>query len=116
MLNNFSSSLNLRLIKSCPVCNQEYRQSMIQVLDESELGFLTYATCSTCGANLLTRFSSLPQGVIGNAILTDLQAEEVLDFADSEALTEDDVLAIQQFISHKELINNIKTFRPESGN
>ncbi|PWB39013.1 MAG: hypothetical protein C3F02_00130 [Parcubacteria group bacterium] len=108
MLNNIPSSLNLRLIRSCPVCNQEYRQSMIQVLDESEMGFLTYATCSTCGANLLTKFSSLPQGVIGNAILTDLRAEEVLEFADREVLTEDDVLYIQQVISKKDLLNSIK--------
>lgn len=108
MLNNLPPSLNLRLIRSCPICNQEYHQSMVQVLEETDMGFLTYATCSSCGASLLTKFSSLPQGVIGNAILTDLQAEEVLDFAERDELTEDDVLSIQQALTHKQLFNQLK--------
>jgi len=108
MINNIPSSLNLRLIRSCPVCNQEYRQAMVQVLDESEYGFLTYATCNACGANLLARFSTLPQGLVGNAILTDLKAEEVMDYALTEDISEDDVIYIQQAISKKDLLNSIK--------
>lgn len=108
MLNNIPSSLNLRLIRSCPICNQEYRQSMVQVLEENDMGFLTYASCASCGANLLTKFSTLPQGLVGNAILTDLKAEEVLDFASGDVISDDEVLYIQQAISKKNLINQIK--------
>ena len=32
MISNPDMSLNLRLIKKCPVCELEYKQSMIQVL------------------------------------------------------------------------------------
>ncbi len=105
-MQNFNLPLNLRLIKKCPVCQHEYKQSMVQVLDESEYGILTYATCVNCGANLLTKFASMPQGVVGNAILTDLKAYEVMDFVNTDELTADEVLAIQQIIYKKELINN----------
>lgn len=108
MMSNMNSPLNLRLIKKCPICNADYQQSMIQVLDESEYGILTYATCNSCGANLLTKFASLPQGVIGNAILTDLTPSEVLEFADGDDVNDDDVLDIQHLLSKKELVNNFK--------
>ncbi|MDD5749603.1 MAG: hypothetical protein PHO91_02335 [Patescibacteria group bacterium] len=108
MLNNFNSSQNLRLIRQCPICNIEYRQNEIQILDESELGALTYASCQSCGANLLTKFAALPQGLIGNAILTDLQPQEVLEFAAGDDLRADDVLSLYQLISKKELISSLK--------
>ncbi len=108
MVENFNSSLNLRLIRKCPVCNTAYQQSMIQVLDESEFGVLTYATCNRCGANLLAKFASLPQGVVGNAILTDLKPQEVMDFASNDSVSDNDVLDIQYMISKKELVSNLK--------
>lgn len=108
MINSLNSSANLRLIKNCPVCSSDYKQSMIQVLDENEYGVLTYATCSNCGGNLLTKFTSLPQGVIGNAILTDLSPAEVLDFATESDISADEVLSIQHLISNKELIKSLK--------
>lgn len=107
MINDYNSSLNLKLIRRCPVCQHGYKQSMIQILDENELGMLTYATCDNCEANLLTRFSSMPHGVVGNAILTDLKPEEVLEYADEIDLTSDDVLEIQQSVNSKDLFKNI---------
>lgn len=106
MLHNLP--LNLRLIRKCPVCSYEYQSSMVQVLDESELGILTYATCSHCGANLLTKFASVPQGVVGNAILTDLKPQEVMDFTVGDDLTADQVLALQEIIKEKNLIKKFK--------
>lgn len=108
MINSLNSPANLKLIKKCPICSSDYKQSMIQVLDENEYGVLTYATCSNCSANLLTKFTSLPQGVIGNAILTDLSPAEVLDFAADSDLSADDVLNIQHLLSKKELIKSLK--------
>lgn len=108
MLNNFHAPMNLRLIKKCPICSSDYKQSMVQVLDENEYGVLTYATCHSCSSNLLTKFSTLPQGVIGNAILTDLSPEEVLDFATEDELAADDILDIQALLSKQELIKNLK--------
>ena len=105
---NSNSPLNIKLIKKCPVCAKEYNQAKIQILEESEYGLLTYATCSQCGSSLLTRFSSLPQGIIGNAILTDLKAQEVMDFAIGDDLTPDEALSMQEMIYKNNLINNFK--------
>ena len=110
MINNFNPSQNLRLIKKCPICNTDYIQSQMQVLDESEFGVLTYITCRSCGANLLTKFASLPQGLIGNAILTDLEPQEVMSFASMSDLTADEVLEIQQNFMGKDIINKIRKF------
>jgi len=107
-MTNFGSHLNVRLIRACPICSQEYNQSMVQIINESEFGILTYATCSRCGANLLSKFASMPQGVVGNAILTDLQVHEVMDFADEDDLQADDVLEIQNRISKKKLISELR--------
>ncbi len=100
--------INLRLIRKCPVCSADYQSAMIQVLDESELGILTYATCATCGASLLTKLASVPQGVVGNAILTDLKPQEVMDFAVGDDLSADDVLAIREVIKNNNLLKNFK--------
>jgi len=108
MINNYNSPLNLKLIKKCPICSADYQESMVQILDENEFGVLTYVSCTSCKANLLTKFSSLPQGVIGNAILTDLSPQEVLDFAVGDDMDADNVLDIQAMLSKKELINNLK--------
>ena len=103
-----NSPLNLKLIKKCPICSTDYQQSMIQVLDESEFGLLTYASCQRCGANLLTKFASLHQGIIANAILTDLKPQEVMDFSNQADLSADDVLDARYLITKRELIKNLK--------
>ena len=105
---NSNSPLNIKLIKKCPVCANDYNQSQIQVLHESDYGILTYATCKKCSSNLLTKFSSLPQGIVGNAILTDLKPQEVIDFAIGDDLEADQILDMQKMIKDNSLINNFK--------
>ncbi len=99
--------LNLRLIKHCPVCQREYRQTLVQILSENEFGLLTHMTCAHCGAHLLTRLSTMPQGVVGNSILTDLQADEVMNFLHQDEVSADDVLRVHQLLEEKKLINLI---------
>lgn len=99
--------LNLRLIKHCPVCQREYQKTPVQILSENEFGLLTHVTCAHCGAHLLTRMASMPQGVIGNSILTDLQADEVMGFIAFDEISADDVLSVHQLLDNKELINKL---------
>lgn len=100
--------LNIKLVKVCPICQTEYQQNLMQVLSENEAGMLTYVTCTHCQASLLTRFSTLPQGIVGNAILTDLKSHEVMSYADSDALSENDVLDIHQIIIKKDLMKYLR--------
>ena len=102
---------DLKIIKKCPVCSHEYHQNGVQILSENELGFLTYVTCQFCGANLLTKFSPVEQGMVGNAILTDLQAQEVLDFAVGDDLNADEVLEINQEIEDVTERDNVIPFK-----
>ena len=101
----YNLPLNLRLIKHCPVCQREYQQTLVQVLSENEFGLLTHMTCAHCGAHLLTRLSTMPQGVVGNSILTDLQADEVMSFIANDEISADDVLRVHQMLENQELIN-----------
>ncbi|MBP9802534.1 hypothetical protein KBC40_03015 [Patescibacteria group bacterium] len=105
-LNNNPS--NLKIVRRCPVCASEYNQNKIQVLEESEYGLLTYITCQTCGSNLLTKISTLSQGLVGQAILTDLKAIEVINFAGGDDLTADEVLQMQFNLYNKKLINQFR--------
>jgi hypothetical protein len=97
--------LNLRLIKHCPVCQREYQQTLVQILSENEFGLLTHVTCAHCGAHLLTRLATMPQGVVGNSILTDLQADEVMGFIAHDEISAEDVLRVHQMLEDKKLIN-----------
>jgi hypothetical protein len=97
--------LNLRLIKHCPVCQREYQQTLVQILSENEFGLLTHVTCAHCGAHLLTRLATMPQGLVGNSILTDLQADEVMGFISNEEISTDDVLRVHKLLEDKQLIN-----------
>ena len=97
--------LNLRLIKHCPVCQREYQRTLVQILSENEFGLLTHVTCAHCGAHLLTRLATMPQGLVGNSILTDLQADEVMSFIAHDEISIDDVLRIHQLLENKQLIN-----------
>jgi hypothetical protein len=97
--------INLRLVKNCPVCQREYQHTLVQILSENEYGLLTHVTCANCGAHLLTRLATMPQGVVGNSILTDLQADEVMGFISFEAISGDDVLQVHQMLDKKEFIN-----------
>lgn len=109
MVDNFNLPLNLRLLRNCPICQHEFNTNSVQILSENDFGVLTYMTCLACGARLLTKLSTQPQGIVGNAILTDLRPEEVIDFAGgADSIQADDVLAVHQLINNQEFFKVIK--------
>ena len=108
MIDSFNLPLNVRLIRNCPICQHEFKSNAIQVISENDFGALTYMICSACGARLLTKLSMMPQGVVGNAILTDLKAEEVMEFSGSaDSIGADDVLAVHKLINNQEFIKQL---------
>ena len=92
---------SLRLVQKCPVCNSDYSTGRIQILDEEGNSFLAYLTCTHCNSSILVRVLTLPQGLVGNAILTDLASDEVMTFSIEKKITSDEVLAIHDFLSKK---------------
>ena len=89
-------SSSLKLIKECPVCHTHYDIKKVQILDYSEDGVLVYFFCPICLSSLLANIIEMPFGVIGSAMLTDLEADEVLKFKKTGAVTVDDVLQVYQ--------------------
>ena len=102
---------SLRLVQKCPVCNHDYSSGKIQMLDEEGNSFLAYLTCANCNSSILVRVLTLPQGLIGNAILTDLTADEVMTFSTERQIASDDVLVIHDFLSRQgDLMQNFKNY------
>jgi len=89
----------LRLIQKCPVCGSDYTEGRIEILDEDEKSFLVYLSCGFCSSGLIVRVMTLPHGLIGNAILTDLAAPEVLSFSESPTVLGNHVLEIHELIN-----------------
>jgi transcription elongation factor Elf1 len=87
-----NNAFNVRLMQRCPMCRAEQVSANVDILEEGAGGFLAYLSCTKCGASLIVRVAALPQGLVGNAILTDLNADEVTRFAGSDDVTADDVL------------------------
>ena len=92
------NQFSLRLVQKCPVCNKDYNQGKVEILEESEMSFLAYLTCNACFSNILVRVNTLPHGVIGNAILTDLSSREVLNFTNQSDIESNNVLEIHEII------------------
>ena len=91
--------MNLKLIQKCPVCNADYLDNRMEVIDENDRGFLAYLSCGFCSSNIIIRVLTMPHGLIGNAILTDLGPIEVLEYTRIDAIKGDDVLEAHALIS-----------------
>jgi len=91
--------LNLKLIQKCPVCNADYLDNRMEVIDENDRGFLAYLSCGFCSSNIIIRVLTMPHGLIGNAILTDLGPIEVLEYTKIDAIKGNDVLEAHALIS-----------------
>ncbi|MBU1036962.1 hypothetical protein KKF32_02915 [Patescibacteria group bacterium] len=98
---NQKGQFSLRLIQKCPVCNQDFSTGRIQILDEENNSFLAYLTCANCRSSILVRVMTLPHGLVGNAILTDLNSEEVISFSEEEQINSNDVLFIYDYLAKK---------------
>ena len=91
--------MNLKLIQKCPVCNADYLDNRMEVIDENDRGFLAYLSCGFCSSNIIIRVLTMPHGLIGNAILTDLGPIEVLEYTKIDAIKGNDVLEAHALIS-----------------
>ena len=94
--NNNIINSSLKLVKECPVCNTRYTTRRAQIVEQTETGYLIYFSCIRCHSSLLANIVEMPFGLVGSAMLTDLELNEVQKFKNSEPVTVDDVLEIHQ--------------------
>src|SRR3989339_565653 len=96
---NQKGQFSLKLIQKCPVCNHDYTDGRIEILTESEMSFLAYLTCVYCSSSIIVRVMTMPHGLIGNAILTDLTSSEVMDFSLESEIEANNVLSLHELMS-----------------
>ena len=93
MLKNIIQN-SLKLIKHCPVCADKYEIANAQIVDWEDDSVLVYFNCAKCQSSLLAQIAEMPFGVVGSAMLTDLEADEVLKFKNANVVNTDDVLEV----------------------
>ena|SRR3989344_3711490 len=106
-MNHNSHFLSLKLIQKCPACNSQFQQATVTILEESEFSLLAHLHCLNCHVNLLANVVTMPQGLVGNAILIDLRSDEASAILTRQPLTEDDFLNLYQQVREQQFINSL---------
>jgi len=102
-----SHQLSLKLMQNCPSCRCAITQRNVVILTESEESIIAHTQCPKCNAKFITRITGSPQGITGNAILTDLNAHEARTLLTQRPITDDDFLDMYRIISDKQFIDNL---------
>lgn len=95
---------SLRLIRQCPVCQTKYEVRKVQVVELTDSGVLVYFFCPICLSSLIAQITEVPFGMVGSAMLTDLEVDEVKKFKDGDGVTADDVLEVYQKLESNRVI------------
>jgi len=102
-----SHHLSLKLIQRCPACQSAFQRAQVSILMENEMAVLAHMSCLNCGANLIANVITMPQGLVGNAVLTDMTADEAGQLLIERGLTEDEFLNIYAFIHANQLLRKL---------
>lgn len=104
-----SHNLSLKLIQHCPSCNTAFQQAQISIIQETDFTILAHMQCAHCHMNMLANVVTMPQGLVGNAILTDLHLEEVQKLLEAGEMNEDYFLNMFSFVRQRDLWKSLHT-------
>jgi len=94
-----------KLIQKCPICGQEYNHNKIKILESEDLYILSYLKCASCNSGLVLKILMLPHGMVGQAIVTELDEEELIDIKkNNQPIASEDVLFIYDFFKKGEVL------------
>lgn len=102
-----SHQLSLHLMEKCPACRSAIPMQNIHILDETEMNMLAHLSCTRCNNKYLTYIMHQPNGLIGNAVLTDLTYDETISSLGAKRIDEDTVLALYQRTHRPDFINEL---------
>lgn len=93
----------LRMISSCPVCGHRYGPDQARLIEEKGEAHLVHIQCAKCQGGVIALIVKGGIGVSSVGLVTDLTAEDVYRFKESDSLTEDDCIAIHEYLerNHK---------------
>lgn len=90
------------IINECPKCHAKFRDRDIRVLDWPSLAHIE---CIVCKSKLLLNIVAKDDGFLCTGVITDLGHEEFSKFKELEALSEDDIIAIQKELTLDKIVN-----------
>jgi DNA-directed RNA polymerase subunit RPC12/RpoP len=108
---NNNMLLPKKLIQKCPICGAEYNHNKIKILETQDLYILSYLKCTSCNSGLALKILMLPHGMVGQAVVTELDDEELKNIKKvNESIAGEDVLYVYDFFKkgEKDLIKEIK--------
>lgn len=95
---------NPTLITHCPVCNLRYDPLEAKVIEEGENAHLVYIRCRDCHSSILAVIVSNNLGISSIGLITDLSADDVLEFKTAQPVSCDDVIEAHQFLSKEKVL------------
>jgi hypothetical protein len=103
-----SHQLSLKLLERCPSCRASIPSANIHIIDETDTQVIAHVLCPRCAAKHLASITHQPNGIIGNAIPTDLSYTETLSMLEEVPLTDDQVLALYTKIHASNFITELQ--------
>jgi hypothetical protein len=100
-----------KLIKKCPICGEEYNHNKIKILESQDLYILSYLKCTSCDSGLALKILMLPHGMVGQAVVTELDDEELKNVKKvNKSITGEDVLFMYDYFKKGkgDLIKSLK--------
>lgn len=88
----------LKLISACPVCGASYKPGQVRLIEEKGEAHLVHIQCQSCLGGVVALIVKGGIGISSVGLITDLTAEDVIRFKESDQITEDDCLAIHQIL------------------
>ena len=99
-----------KILQKCPICESDYDAKKVQLLDAQDLDVLSYFKCENCHSGIVLKIMIMPHGLVGQAIVTDLEPNEILYFKNKKSfVNSSDVLYVYDFFKrNKDILREIK--------
>lgn len=93
----------MKLVNACPLCQQEFSEEAIIVVEKSNDSELIHVTCPRCLNALLALVMASPVGLGSIVVVTDLNAKDAIRLRGKQIISEDDVLNFYKFVENSKI-------------
>lgn len=99
-----------KLLTHCPLCHAVYHDQSIRLLGEQGTTRLFHLTCGTCNHSVLAVILESQSGVSSIGLVTDLEAQEAMNFRDAPVVSADDCVTAHVFLEERsrEFCNSLR--------
>lgn len=94
-----------KLLAVCPFCQTTQGEFTTSVVDEANDAELIHVRCQSCKAAMVALLFTTGPMISSIGMLTDLTLEDVSHFQRQRILSEDDLLALHEFLSQPVVVD-----------